>query len=108
MGFWLVRLGAACGIVLGFLWGFHHQVHPTCVPAHTGQALGRCANHSIMVIATHWVFALGGGIVIGGAIGLALMVVWRSRRAARLRPPRRRPAPSPPQPPQVPAPHAAR
>jgi thiamine transporter ThiT len=76
------RLGCAAGIVVGLLWGLHHQPNVVCArtaPRH--DVIGQCATHSISVIGLHWVLALGGGLLAGALAGAAFALLVRPKAA---------------------------
>jgi hypothetical protein len=78
----VLRGFAALGVIGGFLWGWRHQVHPTCSNHGTAAvALNRCTSTALGAIATHWGLALGGGVAIGGGIGLLLAITLTRRPA---------------------------
>jgi hypothetical protein len=56
-------------------------ISPRVVCARTAphnDVIEQCANHSISVIALHWLVALGGGVLVGAGVGAAL--AWSSVR----------------------------
>ena len=78
----VVRGFAALGVLGGFFWGWHHEVHPTCSNHGTAAlALNRCTSTALSSIATHWGLALGGGVAIGSAISVLLAVTLARRLA---------------------------
>lgn len=76
----IVHACAALGVLGGFLWGWHHQAHPTCENHGTAaEALNRCTSTALSAIATHWGLALGGGVAIGGGVGVLLAITLARR-----------------------------
>lgn len=78
----VLRFFAALGVVGGLLWGLHHEPHITCSARGTAAiAINRCASTSLTTLVVHWGLALGGGLLIGGTVGVAVVLVLRTRSA---------------------------
>jgi hypothetical protein len=77
-----LRVFAAAGVMLGLVWGLHNQPRVIC-HAHSAAAaaINHCTSASLTAIALHWAIALGGGFLVGGAVGLGCVLAGRALRA---------------------------
>jgi hypothetical protein len=78
----VLRVCAALGVMGGLAWGLHHEPHITCSARGTAAAaINRCTTTSMTTIAMHWAVALGGGLLVGGAVGVGVVLMLRGRAA---------------------------
>jgi hypothetical protein len=68
-------------VLIGFLLGFHHQPHLHCSSRkNAGAAINRCTSHVLSHLVLHWGLFLGGGLLVGGAVGLLAGLAIYPRR----------------------------